>query len=369
MSFIRQIARLVEHKRAFRRFGSKYWILNSEDFLCILDNEYREWAKKINYVMGSKLIPLYLPPEYLYLHFNKKNKKFCLYVENMITEKMVDEICKWFSISSPSIKSRSRYLIKINDPDSTILDKTKEGNIYIESPRIGKNCVKYNRDIYFIKIRSLLHDIYQFGCLDLSNKGIKDMEKIIGLKDLKILGELDLSNNIITEIKCLKNLKNLYELNLENNQITEIKGLENFKINFFDGYNDVDSILNLGNNPIPQGILEKIGDLDEEGNVYSPRSVVEYCYKKNILDKTSIDKLKKILRVSSRFRLDMALDILNIDKKTFDVKILEWSKEFGFIVDGDYLVIKKDKISEFIDALDRQYKSWEKMEKEKDGKI
>ena len=352
MTLRSQVEKVLRRKWDWRRLGSKYWILNTEDFLCILDNEYREWK--------GKLLPLYLPQKYLYLHYNKKNKKFRLYAEDKITLNIFEAICENLSFSTPMVKSKGIYLTKIIDPDLTAFHRTKKGDIIVEDPRIGKNCVIYNGEKYLIKI-----GMFGMGILDLSNKGIKDIEQIKGIKDLGILGELDVSNNQIAEIKGLENLKNLHYLNLNNNRITEIKGLENFKITYSDGYNEVDSILNLGNNPIPQGILEKIGDLDEEGNVYSPRSVIEYCYKINIQERDSIEKFKKILNVSNRFRLDMLTDILNMSKKNLNNKLKKWSAEFGFKIEGNYLVIDKETVSDFIDALDKHYKSWEKMEKGK----
>lgn len=53
-------------------------------------------------------------------------------------------------------------------------------------------------------------------------------------------------------------------------------------------------------------------------------------------------------------------NVLHIDKKTFDNKIFIWAREFGFIIDGDYLIINKETVSDFIDALDKQFAIWEK---------
>ena len=53
-------------------------------------------------------------------------------------------------------------------------------------------------------------------------------------------------------------------------------------------------------------------------------------------------------------------NVLDMEKKTFDNKIFEWAREFDFIIDGDNLVINKDTVSDFIDALDKQFASWEK---------
>ncbi len=62
--------------------------------------------------------------------------------------------------------------------------------------------------------------------LRLSSLDIKDISEIDGLENLKIIQELDLSDNLITEIKGLEPLTSLQILELSNNQITEMKGLE-----------------------------------------------------------------------------------------------------------------------------------------------
>jgi len=62
-------------------------------------------------------------------------------------------------------------------------------------------------------------------------------------------------------------------------------------------------------------------------------------------------------------------DTLNLDTYTFNEKIFEWAKRFSFTIDGDYLVVNKDTVSDFMNALDEQFAIWEKMEEERSGKI
>ncbi|MBA7560989.1 hypothetical protein ES708_02623 [subsurface metagenome] len=221
-----------------------------------------------------------------------------------------------------------------------------------------------------------------FGMLDLSNKGIKDISEIKGLNTLQILGELDLSNNKITEIKCFENLKNLYKLDLSNNKITEIKGLESLKRlrylylktnlieeikgleNFLIDRTGEDMALNLGDNPIPLTLLNKLRGLNKDGYANNPEELVDYCIKNKIeiekFDRSFFVKLKKIVRVSNRFRLDMLMDIFDIDKKSLIKNVEKWSADFGLKINGNYLIIKKDTVQEFMDALDKQFNEWER---------
>lgn len=56
---------------------------------------------------------------------------------------------------------------------------------------------------------------------------------------------------------------------------------------------------------------------------------------------------------------------LKIDDDAFIDKIFDWEEVFGFIIDGDFLKINQNTVSDFNDALDKQVSSWKKIEKEK----
>lgn len=45
---------------------------------------------------------------------------------------------------------------------------------------------------------------------------------------------------------------------------------------------------------------------------------------------------------------------------SFLKKIFDWADSFGFRIDGDYLIIKQDTVSDFIEALDKEFLLWEK---------
>ena len=64
-----------------------------------------------------------------------------------------------------------------------------------------------------------------------------------------------------------------------------------------------------------------------------------------------ITQLKSMFEVSNKVRLEMVRIALNMDEKTFDTKIFDWAKKFKFIIDGDYLIVNRDTIAEFIDNL------------------
>jgi len=77
-------------------------------------------------------------------------------------------------------------------------------------------------------------------------------------------------------------------------------------------------------------------------------------------DKEKIQKIEKMVAESDSLRLDTIRDTLKMDGPTFSNKILDWSIEFGFEIDGDYLITNKNTVSDFIDELDRYFTLWDK---------
>ncbi len=80
------------------------------------------------------------------------------------------------------------------------------------------------------------------------------------------------------------------------------------------------------------------------------------------------EKIERIMQVSSRIRLDTMRDVLNLEPKIFHERLIDWAEEFGFEIDGDYLNVNKDRVSDFIEKLDKQFSDWEQVEKDRIGK-
>ncbi len=78
-------------------------------------------------------------------------------------------------------------------------------------------------------------------------------------------------------------------------------------------------------------------------------------YKK--IDKNTIEKLKRLLKISEKIKIDRMEKILKIDDKTFNDKILDWGLEFGLKIDGDYIKINQNSVDKFINKLDYQLSS------------
>jgi hypothetical protein len=80
------------------------------------------------------------------------------------------------------------------------------------------------------------------------------------------------------------------------------------------------------------------------------------------------EKIERIMKVSSRIKLDTMRDILKLEQHIFHERLLDWAEKFGFEIDGDYLNVNKDKVSDFIENLDKRFSDWEQVEKDRIGK-
>ncbi|MFX0057374.1 MAG: zinc ribbon domain-containing protein [Candidatus Hodarchaeota archaeon] len=68
-------------------------------------------------------------------------------------------------------------------------------------------------------------------------------------------------------------------------------------------------------------------------------------------ERERIERLKSLLQVSNRLRLDMIRIALDMEEKEFTNKVFEWADKFKFVIDGDYLIVNYDTMSDFLDNL------------------
>ena len=69
--------------------------------------------------------------------------------------------------------------------------------------------------------------------------------------------------------------------------------------------------------------------------------------------KDTIEKLKSLLSMSKRVRFDMIQEILNVNKETFMSIIINWGKKNYCEIDGDYLIINKESLTQFLEDLNQ----------------
>ncbi len=67
--------------------------------------------------------------------------------------------------------------------------------------------------------------------------------------------------------------------------------------------------------------------------------------------KDNIEKLKSLLSMSKRVRFDMIQEILKVNKETLLQIIINWGKKNYCEIDGDYLNINKEFLTQFLEEL------------------
>lgn len=70
-------------------------------------------------------------------------------------------------------------------------------------------------------------------------------------------------------------------------------------------------------------------------------------------EKEKIDRIKSMMEVSNKLRLDMIRTALDMNEKLFTEKLFQWAKQYNFLIDGDYLVVNQETASDFINDLSR----------------
>lgn len=68
-------------------------------------------------------------------------------------------------------------------------------------------------------------------------------------------------------------------------------------------------------------------------------------------EEEKIDRVKSMMEVSHKLRLDMVRTALDMDDKLFTEKVFQWAKQFNFLIDGDYLIINQDTAKDFLNDL------------------
>ncbi len=65
-----------------------------------------------------------------------------------------------------------------------------------------------------------------------------------------------------------------------------------------------------------------------------------------------IEKLKQIMKVSSKISVKMLKELFKLEiGKTYEI-VYNWASKFGFTVEGDYLIVNESAVLEFIKLLD-----------------
>ena len=78
---------------------------------------------------------------------------------------------------------------------------------------------------------------------------------------------------------------------------------------------------------------------------------------------------KDLLKGQEKVEIDELKRFFKYDDKTFLNRVVDWAEKFNLTIDGDYLLMDKEFLLDFIEDLDKQYKKWGIMEEKKLDKI
>lgn len=80
-------------------------------------------------------------------------------------------------------------------------------------------------------------------------------------------------------------------------------------------------------------------------------------------EKEILKRIKKMMEVSSRIKLDVMRDALDMNTKVFNSRIFDWAEKFNFKINGDFVIIEQADIEGFMADLDKQFELWENTER------
>jgi tetratricopeptide (TPR) repeat protein len=68
-------------------------------------------------------------------------------------------------------------------------------------------------------------------------------------------------------------------------------------------------------------------------------------------NKKTIQQLKSLFRVSKKININDIKDILDSERKKLLSHLVDWAEDYGFELDGDYLILNKESLPEFLNDL------------------
>ncbi len=282
---------------------------------------------------------------------SKKSKGTIFLTETFLSfESLVDKIL--FQVKLSEIQDISRKirfkitLIELETPHHTfytLYPMRQKNNIYSPSKEMTMELFRQLTRLIFNRDQIILFDaVVSFHIGSLLN---------YDLKDITIHGQLFLTENYIL-FKSFHS-EGMYKIDvLDFREITmEIEGSTTYvKIETKNGKTYSIFPLKMQRRKLRKDKLktEKLYDVLNQTKMYKESERLEF--KKS--EKEKFKKLKTMLKVSNRLKLKMIRTTLELEKHSFNDKIFEWAKKFEFTIDGDYMIINKQTISDFLNHLE-----------------
>lgn len=87
------------------------------------------------------------------------------------------------------------------------------------------------------------------------------------------------------------------------------------------------------------------------------------------LERTAIEKLKKLVQVSKKMNISRMTQILGINEAELNNRIVDWAAEYGFTIDGDFVEFGMGRKDDFIASLKDAFDDWARKTETKEGKL
>jgi len=89
----------------------------------------------------------------------------------------------------------------------------------------------------------------------------------------------------------------------------------------------------------------------------------------DMINTERLSQLKKTLQVSTKLSMNRLQDSLQMADQEFNRKIVDWAHEFGFTIEGEYVIVNQSTVSDFLESLDNQFSEWSQSTRSKESKI
>ena len=76
-----------------------------------------------------------------------------------------------------------------------------------------------------------------------------------------------------------------------------------------------------------------------------------------------LNKIRILMKLSPKIEFETIQELLDINERDFNKKIKIWANELNFVIKGNYLIVEKEGVEEFIRQLDRQFLIWSNQKK------
>ncbi len=107
------------------------------------------------------------------------------------------------------------------------------------------------------------------------------------------------------------------------------------------------------------GSILLIGLLSGWQEQQGKRRAVREEHKREEVDRIQLEKFERLLKVSTRIRIDQVQEILNLKGQDLWDRLISWAEQFNFTIEENVLIINSETTDAFIQALEEEFQTWD----------